>query len=311
MIERKVRPSPFFAVVIPTFNQAEFLRTALTSVLNQTFEEFEVVVVNNESTDATLDVTSDFDDPRVKVINFQNHGVIGAARNVGIKASTAPYVAFLDSDDSWYSNKLEKVAEAFEENPEIGLVCHDQEVIRSGRVIRRSRYGPRREFRGNMHDFALLVGNGPATSATVVARHHIDEVGGFSEAQDLITVEDGDLWIRLANTCQFRFLNEVLGTLNLHTASASSNVELHFQAELALLDKHFGGIKGPHKLSSGGSVRHRYASAYFGAARQYQQRGEFKNSLLFFTKSLRTYPLHATTYGGLALLIANKLRGQS
>jgi glycosyltransferase involved in cell wall biosynthesis len=123
-----VRPSPFFSVVIPTYNQADFLRSALASVLGQTFEEFEVIVVNNKSTDATLGVIAEFGDPRVKVIDFQNHGVIGAARNVGIRASRAPYVAFLDTDDTWSNNKLERIA-AFEDDPEIGLVCHDQEVF--------------------------------------------------------------------------------------------------------------------------------------------------------------------------------------
>ena len=100
-----------FSVVIPTYNHAEFLETALKSVLDQTFRDFEVIVVNNYSTDDTLSVIERLGDPRVQVINFRNHGVIGASRNVGIKASQAPYVAFLDSDDTWEVSKLAKIAE--------------------------------------------------------------------------------------------------------------------------------------------------------------------------------------------------------
>ena len=113
--------APTFSVVMPTYNQAEYLKLSLQSVLDRTFRDFDVVVVNNHSTDNTLDVIDQIKDERVKVIDYQNNGVIGAARNVGIKATQGPYVAFLDSDDTWKNNKLEKVAEAIETDPQVGL----------------------------------------------------------------------------------------------------------------------------------------------------------------------------------------------
>ena len=92
--------------MIPTYNQADFLEVALRSVLGQTIRDIEVIVVNNHSTDRTLEVIGQLDDDRIRVINYHNGGIIGAARNVGIQAASATYVAFLDSDDAWYSNKL-------------------------------------------------------------------------------------------------------------------------------------------------------------------------------------------------------------
>ena len=94
---------PTFSVIIPTYNQADFLRLALKSVLDQTLRDFEVIIVNNYSTDHTLEVVEQLNDHRLSVKNFRNHGVIGASRNSGIRASNGEYVAFLDSDDTWHS----------------------------------------------------------------------------------------------------------------------------------------------------------------------------------------------------------------
>ena len=98
--------APLFAVVIPTYNQADYLKEAIDSVLAQSFTDFEIVVVNNHSTDNTREVIDSFNDPRITSIDFSNDGVIGAGRNVGIRAAKSDYVCFLDSDDTWYPEKL-------------------------------------------------------------------------------------------------------------------------------------------------------------------------------------------------------------
>ena len=103
--------TPLVSVVIPTFNHAPLLKIALQSVIAQTFTNWEAIVVNNFSTDATVEVVESFNDSRIKLINFSNNGVIAASRNVGIKMATASYIAFLDSDDIWYPEKLQKCSE--------------------------------------------------------------------------------------------------------------------------------------------------------------------------------------------------------
>ncbi|MDP2842393.1 MAG: glycosyltransferase family A protein, partial [Acetobacterium sp.] len=90
---------PLVSVVIPTYNHAGFLREALESLVAQTFSDWEALVVNNYSEDDTLDVVEAFNDPRIRVENFRNNGVIGASRNRGIRLSKGKYIAFLDSDD--------------------------------------------------------------------------------------------------------------------------------------------------------------------------------------------------------------------
>ena len=91
---------PAVSIVIPTYNHAEYLEQALNSVAKQTFNNWEAIIVNNFSDDATLQIIEQFNEPRFKVINFRNHGVIAASRNEGIRNSLAPVIAFLDSDDT-------------------------------------------------------------------------------------------------------------------------------------------------------------------------------------------------------------------
>ena len=296
---------PSFSVVIPTYNQADFLRVALESVFQQSFQGFEVLVVNNFSTDHTLDVVEEFSDQRLRVINYRNQGIIGAGRNRGIEASTGEYIAFLDSDDTWHPNKLERVAEITDADPDVGAVCHDQTYIRYGSPAGYSKYGPPSSNSANLYDYMLLTGNIPSTSATIVARKFLEQEKGFSEDPSLITVEDYDLWLRLSRICRFRFLEDVLGTHNYHTASASANIELHLKNSLAVLDQHFSRSKGEPKSYRAGAIKRRYAYAYYGAARQYHRGGHPGASLTRYAQAMRTYPLFSRSYAGMMLLLAS------
>ena len=118
--------SPFFSVVIPTYNCADFLKRALSSVFVQTYQNFEVIVVDNSSTDNTEDVLNSFDDKRLTVKNVNNNGIIAHSRNKGIKNAIGDWIAFLDSDDVWNSDKLMKVKNAIKQNPKVILICHDE-----------------------------------------------------------------------------------------------------------------------------------------------------------------------------------------
>lgn len=303
--------APRFSVIIPTYNHADFLSIALRSVLDQTFTDFEVVIVNNQSTDNTLDVINSLEDERVRVINFSNNGVIGASRNVGITESTGSYVAFLDSDDTWHQDKLYKVAKTIASDPNTGLICHNQYLVRNGVVSSQSSYGPPSGYRGELFDYLLFDGNGPSTSATVVARKFLEQAGNFSEEQDLVTVEDYDLWLNLSKICTFNFLSEVLGSVNYHSSNASSNVELHLRNGLKVIGKHSGSVAAPKGGYSKMAVRRLYARSYYVAGRKYQRAGSFRPTLRYYAQALQTYPFFVKAYGGLALLIADAILGKT
>ncbi len=294
-------------MVIPTYNHAEYLRVALQSVLDQTFRDFEVIVVNNYSSDHTLDVVRDMDDPRVRAINFRNEGVIGASRNAGIKESRGRFVAFLDSDDRWRETKLERVAQTFEEEPSLGLVCHNLALVREGQEVARTRFGPGRNYRGSLYDHLLFSFNGPATSASAVVRHRLDEAGMFSEDPNLITVEDYGLWLELAKICEFRFISDVLGESTLHSDNASGNVEVHLRNGLALIDQQCASFKKSGRTYQRRVIRRLYARSYYVAARRYHRQNVLKQSFGYYVQTVRKYPLFGRAYLGLGLLIFGSL----
>lgn len=114
---------PLISVVIPTYNRSEMLKDALKSVLNQTFQDFEIIVCDDGSEDNTKEIVEAFKDNRIKYLWQENSGLSPAVRNMGIQASKGKYVALLDSDDIWLPNKLEKQLNAFNKNPDLLVVA--------------------------------------------------------------------------------------------------------------------------------------------------------------------------------------------
>lgn len=309
--QQNCNETPTFSVVIPTYNHAEFIETALMSVLGQTYQNFEIVIVNNYSTDDTLKIIEQIGDDRIKVINFKNDGVIAASRNIGIKSSHGDYIAFLDSDDSWYPTKLQDVIDSIGADPEVGLICHNLDLVRDGHPAGTARLGPPKSFQGTLYDYQLLHGSCVSTSATVVGRQHIEQVGYFSEDTAIVTVEDYDLWLRLSKVCRFKFITKVLGVHQYHVAGASTNVEKHLNATLAVLNKHFNGRSDFHRPVMKRALRSRSSNAYYGAARQYHRSGNFLQAIGYYVRALVKYPLLFRAYAGLGLLVIDRLIGQA
>ncbi len=295
---------PTVSVVIPTYNQAEFLKAAIRSVLAQTFQDFEIIVIDNYSTDGTSHVIRQIGDQRIRLISHRNNGIIASSRNRGILASQGQYVAFLDSDDLWYPRKLEKAAEVFRENPEIGVICHNEYFVRDGKVVKRSKYGVPRRVGDHISEYLLFRGNRLSTSATVVKRSKLLEVGLFSEDPAFVTVEDYDLWIKLAKVARFLFLPEVFGEFRLHAASESANLERHCQNELNLLRAYFSRFEPALDSRVHRLIKRRYAATYYGAARGYYKSGQFGKSFESYIKAVGTYPFFWKSYFGLGLLIS-------
>ena len=114
--------TPLVTVVIPTYNHARYLGRALQSVIDQTYTNWEVVVIDNHSMDDTDEVITSYADPRINYLKIHNHGVIATSRNAGIRAAKGEWIAFLDSDDIWYPNKLHECIAAISLNHSIDVV---------------------------------------------------------------------------------------------------------------------------------------------------------------------------------------------
>ena len=182
---------PTISVIIPTFNRGWIIRDAIDSVLAQTYTSYELIVVDDGSTDRTPAILHSYGD-RLRLIGQVNRGV-SAARNRGIVASTGRLIAFLDSDDLWLPDKLAVQAAFFEHNRS-ALICQTEELwIRNGmRVNPKNRH---RKPSGHIFKASLalcLV----SPSAVMVRRELIDKVGLFDET--LPACEDYDLWLRVS-----------------------------------------------------------------------------------------------------------------
>lgn len=282
-------------VIIPTYNQADFLREALKSVVAQDYQYWNAIVINNMSTDHTRDVVEEFHDSRVTMIDFANGGVIAASRNIGIAHSNATYVAFLDSDDWWHSSKLRRCVERLESG--VDLVCHAEEW-RSSSTSRFVTYGP--EHRTRYREL-LLRGNCLSTSAVVGRTSMFQQLGGFSTNPEFITAEDYEFWLRLAERqFKFAFLAEPLGVFRIHASSASASVERNARAEMAVVKHHLTRAN----ITSRRIVRRRQAMSHYAAGRAHHRGRDFRNAWLHFGKAMRTWPLFARTYAGAIVLLA-------
>jgi glycosyltransferase involved in cell wall biosynthesis len=184
---------PAVSVIIPTFNRAAVLGRAIRSVLGQTCQEWELIVVDDASTDGTEQVVRSFSDDRIKYIRHDRGRRGGAARNTGIRQARGEYVAFLDSDDEWLPEKLQKELEVFRNSdPAVGLVYTGKMILdEHGRVLKLRM--PTKS--GWVHD-ALLAWDFIGSCSRVTAKKQILEgVGGFDET--FVNCQDYDLWLRM------------------------------------------------------------------------------------------------------------------
>jgi glycosyltransferase involved in cell wall biosynthesis len=303
---------PKISVVIPTYNQASLLKQALDSVRAQTFEDWEAIVINNFSNDPTESIVTSYQDPRISLINFANHGVIAASRNLGIQKAQGEFIAFLDSDDIWFPEKLQICLQTLNENF-ADAVCHNEFQVRDGRQERILSYGPENKFSYlNM----LFYGNCVSTSALLIRRSRLLEAGCFNENKTINTAEDYDLWMRLArNHCKFVFLQKELGNYLVHGSNNSGSVERHFSAILSVTQLHFTALRKNQNgflsnLWLSLRMRIRIATLFYGAARQAQSQGLKKESLAYFLKSLSLNPLRPKTFLGLILLTLSPRNSQ-
>jgi glycosyltransferase involved in cell wall biosynthesis len=294
------KAAPAVSVVIPTYNHAEFLTGALQSVVNQSFVDWEAIIVNNFSTDNTEEIVKSFNDLRFRLVNFQNNGVIAASRNHGIQLAASSVIAFLDSDDIWYPNKLSRCLSEFSNGAD--LVCHGENWATEGLPSRAIYYGPTDRA---THSKLLLRGNCVSTSATLVRKKLLDKANGFNENPLFITAEDYELWMNLSlNTSKFVFVHELLGEYRRHENGASTAVNRHLSAELAVIEHH--ARLEPTTKNLRIRVRHRRAKAFYSAGRTQMRAGNRSSAISFFLRALVQSPFFLRIYIAMVLTIIGR-----
>ncbi|MGB0383494.1 MAG: glycosyltransferase [Ardenticatenaceae bacterium] len=189
---------PKISVIIPVYNGEQTIQETIDSVLAQTFSDFELIVINDGSTDATLEIVTSIQDPRVKLFSYPNRG-LSHSRNRGLTHARSDLVAFLDADDLWTADKLEAQRNALQANPQATVAYSWTDFIDEfGQSL-----GQGIHVTKNGHVLADLLENNFIVNGSNVLIHQdaLISVGGFDES--FVSAEDWDLWLRLAASYQF------------------------------------------------------------------------------------------------------------
>lgn len=227
---------PEVSVILPTHNRASLLGRAIASVLSQTFRDFELIVVDDASTDGTGEIARSFEDARVKYLRNDSKRGAAAGENRGIEASRAELIAFIDDDDEWLDGKLEAQVSRFRIEPaSIGVVYTGRWLNKHGT----RQYGPPLSIlskKGEIHDELFTRRTFVPLVCAMVRKECFRVAGMFDES--LPTSNDYDLWIRISRHFRFVYIPEPLVIVNYTPGSISTSPWNIIQARKILLEKH-------------------------------------------------------------------------
>ena len=216
---------PLVSVIVTTYNRRKYLKETLDSILNQTFKDFELIVVDNFSSYDFLTYVKSFNDDRIRAFQNQNNGIIAINRNYGIKKARGQYIAFCDDDDLWMPDFLENSLQHFNNDKNIGIVTSKLYFINSNSDITYKKFHDSIVYNDIFEFDELFFQNVVNLSAAVVRRECLEIIGVFDESDDFIAVEDYHLWLRISTKYNIYFINKVLGYYRQHEGGISADLE--------------------------------------------------------------------------------------
>lgn len=274
------------SVVIPTYNRARFLKAAIDSVLRQTFQDIEIIVVDDKSTDNTREIVEAYGD-RVKYI-LQENKERGAARNNGIIHSEGEYIALLDSDDLWLPNHLESCIKALRNTPDAALSFSGSYVAdEEGRIISRMKLSP---FNGYALEriVSRYSSGGCNASSCLIRKDIFNKAGYFSEDKALSGSEDWEMWARISAYAKIVSTNTYTVMVRFHKKNSSINADRMAKSMKMALDLIYGN---PEILPKINNLKERaYSSLYAVTAINYYASGDMKNVRRFLRKAIESCP---------------------
>jgi len=285
---------PKVSVIIPTYNRALLIGRAIQSVLNQSYEDLEIFVIDDGSTDDTERVIKEFQkqDKRIRCIRLDENKGAAAARNIGVKSAKGKYIAFQDSDDEWFPEKTEKQVKVFENTPpEVGVVYSDMWRITENK--KEYFYSPK-IMSGNKIKYKQALDYGVrkiGIQTALIKKECFDKVGMFDEKFPRLI--DLELFIRLSKHYYFYHIEEPLVNYFDADKGISSNTESFVTAQKLILEKYFEDIQKDKKM---------LAKHYFSIGVNLCLNGDSKNGRNYLIKTVKAYPLNVKLL--LALLLS-------
>jgi glycosyltransferase involved in cell wall biosynthesis len=276
---------PKVSIIIPLYNQSTYIGESIQSALDQTFRDFEVIVVDDGSTDGSSEVIKGFGD-HIRCIRQENKGLAGA-RNTGILAARGEFIALLDADDEWLPTYLERMVALANQEPEASsYYCQAQAIDVDGNELPQIFGGPALHPEKLYH--ALLRANFIIPSTILMCRSVVVEAGLFD--QGLRSCEDWDLWLRLLPTHKIVGIDDVLVRYRIHGSSLSTNPAGMQKAIRAVVEKHFGmGDEKPEEWTF--EKRRAFGGMYrYYAISSIQRKGDWEAGALYLGKALIADP---------------------
>lgn len=280
------------SVIIPTYNCAKYLPQTIKSVLNQSYKNLEIIVVDDGSTDDTEEILKPFLSNIIYI--KKRHSGVSDARNLGIERAKGNFIAFLDSDDFWTPEKLEVQMDHFRNNPDVGLVYSSNcfidedgnELIVPQRVSKEGKY---KMCRGWVFRRLLFINFIP-TSSVVAKTECLKKAGGFNPY--FKKSQDYDLWLRIARFCQFAFINSDLCIRRVRrTGLTLTNVDQMYSEHIEIL-KNAKATFADLNLSDRNWLRRGLSEQAFDWGLEYLSIEDFKRARRHFMDSLIYWPLN-------------------
>ncbi len=244
---------PLISVIIPMFNAEQTVGETIESVLSQTWSDFELIIVNDGSTDDSLALIQQLDDPRIQIISQANAGA-SASRNRGLAAATGDFIAFLDADDLWTADKLEAQLQALQSDPEAAVAYSwNQFIDISGNMLCRGR---QIRVSGDAYKKLLVMNFIENGSNPLIRRRALVKVGGFDES--LQSSQDRDLYLRLAKHFRFVTVPHYQVLYRMTPGSITSNLSRQEQQALAFIDRAFADAPDTLQYLKPKSLAHLY-----------------------------------------------------
>ena len=289
-----MKPVPEITVVITCFNYGHYLEGCLNSVFNQTYQDYEVVVVDDGSTDSTREVAEAFmGRPNMRYIRQENSGQ-ARAKNLGIEMARGRYLAFLDADDLWEKEKLVKQIRLFE-RPSVGVVYSRARLIdEKGLPLALKDPGKYLKPRSGMVVRWLFIDNFIWFSSAIVRKECLEKFNGFDET--LRMGIDWDLWLQIATRYEFDFVDEPLLLYRVgHVGQMSKNVEVRQECSDRIMGNY---LKKHSNLLDESTLREAYFHTFCNRGNYYRQ-SDKRKSVSYFLKAIRTMPFQKEAYKGL------------
>lgn len=270
------------SVIIPSFNAGRYIRFAIDSVLKQTYKDYEIIVIDDGSTDNTPEMVRTYiATDQIKYFYQENAG-LSAARNSGISRSTGEFIALLDADDEWNAEKLSYQVNMMNSSQYIGMVFTDFNTFNDETILAKNKIGFKFEEHSQITFLELFRGLNFIHPSTVLIRKTVFSRCGYFDTE-LRAVEDYDMWLRISKEFRIIGIKKPLTNIRLHGGNMSKNIENMLRSELKALSKYKEEVEKP-------AFFRRKAKVFMINADRAVCGSDYKNAIRYLIQGFFIYP---------------------